>query len=58
MVSVREGKNREIRKIFEHFGLKVNRLIRQAYGPFQLGALRSGDVREVPQKVLKSFVGN
>lgn len=55
-VSISEGKNREIRKIFEHFGLKVNRLIRQSYGPFQLGSLRSGEVKEVPGKVLRSFV--
>lgn len=55
-VSLKEGKNREIRKIFEHFGLKVNRLIRLSYGPFQLGSLRTGEVKEVPGKVLKSFV--
>jgi 23S rRNA pseudouridine2605 synthase len=58
MVSLKEGKNREIRKIFEHFGLKVNRLIRQSYGPFALGALRMGEVKEVPEKVLRSFVSN
>lgn len=57
VVAIKEGKNREIRKIFEHFGLKVNRLIRQSYGPFQLGSLRMGEVKEVPGKVLKSFIG-
>lgn len=57
-VSIREGKNREIRKIFEHFGLRVNRLIRQSYGPLQLGALKSGEIKEVPGKVLKSFIGD
>lgn len=57
-VSVREGKNREIRKIFEHFGLKVNRLIRQSYGPLQLGGLERGEVKEVPGKALKSFIGS
>lgn len=52
-VSLREGKNREIRKIMEHMDLKVSRLIRLAYGPFQLGNLPAGSVREVTGKVLK-----
>lgn len=56
VVSLKEGKNREIRKVFEHFGLKVNRLIRQSYGPFNLGSLRPGEVKPVPEKALKSFV--
>lgn len=57
-VSLREGKNREIRKIFEHFGCTVNRLLRLSYGSFQLGSLKKGEVKEVTGKVLKSFVGN
>ncbi len=57
MVSLTEGKNREIRKIFEHFGCQVSRLIRVSYGPFQLGALPKGEVKEVTGKVLKSFIG-
>jgi len=57
-VSIKEGKNREIRKIFEHFGLKVNRLIRVSYGPFNLGSMRQGEVKEVPGKVLKSFMSS
>jgi len=52
-----EGKNREIRKIMEHLELKVNRLIRVAYGPFQLGALGPGQVDEVPQKTLAEQLG-
>ncbi len=55
-VGLREGKNREIRKIFEHFGCTVNRLLRLSYGPFQLGSLAKGEVKEVTGKVLKSFV--
>ncbi len=51
-VSIREGKNREIRKVMEHLGLEVNRLIRTAFGPFQLGKLEKGTVEEVPQRVL------
>jgi len=42
-VILTEGKNREIRKIFEHFGLKVNRLIRIRYGPYLLGSLKPGE---------------
>lgn len=55
-VALTEGKNREIRKIFEHFGCKVSRLLRLSYGPFQLGSLPKGDIKEVPSKVLGSFV--
>lgn len=57
VVSLKEGKNREIRKIFEHFHCQVNRLIRQSYGPFNLGNLPRGEVKEVTGKVLKSFIG-
>ncbi|MEK6745832.1 MAG: pseudouridine synthase [Pseudomonadota bacterium] len=57
-VGLREGKNREIRKIFEHFGCTVNRLLRLSYGPFQLGSLAKGEVKEVTGKVIKSFVGS
>ena len=56
-VSLKEGKNREIRKIMEAFGLQVTRLIRVAYGPFQLGTLSKGDVDEVTTKVLKEQLG-
>ncbi len=52
-VSLREGRNREIRRVMAHLGLRVSRLIRVAYGPFQLGRLEPGAVEEVPAKVLR-----
>jgi len=57
LVAIKEGKNREIRKVFEHLGLKVNRLIRISYGPFQLGDLKAGEVKQVPQKILRDQLG-
>ena len=56
-VALREGKNREIRRVMEHLGLKVSRLIRTAFGPFQLGSLPEGQVAEVPAKVIAEQVG-
>lgn len=56
-VALREGKNREVRRVCAHLGLTVNRLIRVSYGPFQLGALKVGAVEEVPQKALKEQLG-
>lgn len=46
-LTISEGKNREIRKIFEYFDLKINKLIRIKYGPFELGNLALGDVFEI-----------
>ena len=51
-IALREGKNREVRRVMEHIGYPVNRLIRTAYGPFQLGKLGRGKLDEVPAKVL------
>ena len=57
MVALREGRNREVRRVCEHLGLEVNRLIRIAYGPFQLGSLKEGGIEEVPGKVLREQLG-
>jgi 23S rRNA pseudouridine2605 synthase len=56
-VGIREGKNREVRKVLEHIGLKVNRLIRISFGPFELGSLKEGAVEEIPTRVLRDQIG-
>ena len=56
-IAIKEGKNREVKRICEHLGLQVNRLIRTAFGPFQLGELPRGGIEEVPTRVMKSSVG-
>lgn len=56
-LGLREGKNREVKRILEHLGLSVNRLIRLSFGPFQLGDLEVGLVEEVRMRVLKDQLG-
>ncbi|WGM31338.1 pseudouridine synthase [Brevundimonas sp. NIBR11] len=56
-VQITEGKNREVRKVLESIGLTVNRLIRLAYGPFQLGTLATGSVEEVGPRVIREMLG-
>jgi 23S rRNA pseudouridine2605 synthase len=55
--AIREGKNREVRKVLESLGLKVNRLIRVSFGPFQLGELAEGAVKEIESQPLRSELG-
>lgn len=56
-LGLREGKNREVKRILEFLGLSVNRLIRLSFGPFQLGDLEVGLVEEIRTKVLKEQLG-
>lgn len=56
-VSLKEGKNREIRRAMAAVGLTVNRLIRVSYGPFQLGDLKSGAVEELRRRVVRDQLG-
>jgi 23S rRNA pseudouridine2605 synthase len=56
-VSIREGKNREIRRAMAAIGVTVNRLIRVSYGPFQLGNLAEGAVEELKSRVVRDQLG-
>ena len=54
-LTLTEGKNREVRRVLEHLGLEVSRLLRLRYGPFDLGELPRGGAEEVPQAVVERF---
>ena len=56
-VALKEGKNREVRRLMEFIGVKVNRLIRVSFGPFHLGLLKEGGVDEIPLKTLREQLG-
>ncbi len=55
-IVLNEGKNREIRKLMEHFGCVVNRLIRTNYGPFELGDLKPGQMIEIPPYKVEALI--
>ncbi|MGB1361365.1 MAG: pseudouridine synthase [Alphaproteobacteria bacterium] len=55
-ITLNEGKNREIRRVMEHLGYKVSRLMRVSYGPFNLSTLKKGEVREVTSGQIRQKV--
>lgn len=57
IVSLKEGKNREVKRVMESLGLKVARLIRVQFGPFHLGQLEPGQVEEIPAKLWREHLG-
>ncbi len=57
-ITIFEGKNREVRKLFEYYGCTVNRLIRTQYGPFMLGRLELGEMRELPASQVSNFLAS
>jgi 23S rRNA pseudouridine2605 synthase len=56
-IALKEGKNREVRRLMENIGVKVNRLIRVTFGPFHLGQLKEGEVDEIPTKAFREALG-
>ena len=56
-IALREGKNREIKRVLEHLDVAVNRLIRVSFGPFMLGDLAAGAIEEVKPRVLRDQLG-
>ncbi len=57
-LALKEGKNREIRRVMEHLNLQVSHLIRLSYGPFQLGDLARGEIAPVPRRILRDQLGS
>ncbi len=57
-ITLREGKNREVRRALDTLGLTVNRLIRISYGPFQLGGIPKEGIEEIKGKILRDQVGH
>jgi 23S rRNA pseudouridine2605 synthase len=57
MIGLREGKNREVKQVLGTIGLEVSRLIRISFGPFQLGDLEPGEVREIRGRILRDQLG-
>ncbi len=56
-MGLREGKNREVKRVATHLGLDVNRLIRTSFGPFALGDLAAGEVEEIKPRILADQLG-
>lgn len=56
-IALKEGKNREVRRLMEHIGVQVNRLIRVSFGPFHLGQVKEGAVEEIPSRTMRELLG-
>lgn len=56
-LGLKEGKNREVKRVLGALGLKVNRLIRLSFGPFQIGDMQPGEAKSVPNRVLMDQLG-
>lgn len=56
-VGLKEGKNREVKRVLAEIGLSVNRLIRLSFGPFQVGDLEPGEIKQVPNRILMDQLG-
>lgn len=56
-IELREGKNREVRRVLKHLGLEVSRLIRTSFGPFELGNQRKGEIQEAPLSTIENLSG-
>lgn len=56
-IAIKEGKNREIRRLMNFADVQVSRLLRTSFGPFQLGSLQEGELKEIPKKVLMEQLG-
>ncbi len=56
-VSLKEGKNREVKRLMESLGCKVARLIRIQFGPFHLGQLDPGLTEEIPTRLWRPMLG-
>src|SRR5690606_26579457 len=56
-VGIREGKNREVRRVLEHIGLRVNPLIRVSFGPLALGDMQEGDAAAGPMRDIREQLG-
>jgi 23S rRNA pseudouridine2605 synthase len=55
-VSLKEGKNREVKRLMESLGCKVARLIRVQFGPFHLGQLEPGHAEEIPARTWRALL--
>jgi 23S rRNA pseudouridine2605 synthase len=60
LVTLWEGKNREVRKLMAHMNLNVTKLIRIQYGPFALNDLKPQEIKAItiPQALYENYIRN